>query len=158
MKNTIQTILTLLTLVPTIAKGQKDSIEVFRLNDNYIEIKSLRHVLSIDSFSMTPTMSLFTYSLIPKPPKIKEGVILIRDRQDNMLKLYIYSDSSIIQEDHYYKGKLSKQFSYESKDSVEVQKYYWDNGTLSDLVIYWNRKQTTYSYSKDGRLIIGQGE
>jgi antitoxin component YwqK of YwqJK toxin-antitoxin module len=154
MRTSTLIILTLLILIPTIGKGQTDSIEVFKLNDNYIEMKSTRHVLKIDSFSMSPTMTFFTYSIIPKPTIIKNGVILIRDRQDKILKLYIYSDSTIIHEDHYLNGRLSRQVCNYTNDTLNIEKYYWDNGNLRSLIIYSDKKQIVYDYSENGQLDI----
>lgn len=156
IKNVIQIISILLISVPTMVWGQNDSVEIFKPNDNYIEIKTLRHALKFSAPLDTPMVGLTWGSLIPEPIKIKDGVVIIRDRQDNILKLFIYADSTMIQEEHVKGGKLYRQFNHYDKTNIEVQKYYWENGNLQGLVLYSNKKILIYNFTKDGKLIIEQ--
>jgi hypothetical protein len=168
MRKTIITISIILFFIPTVLKCQSDSIEINKISDTYIEIRSLRYKLDTsystreNSFALQPKPGqpprypdgiYIKRQFVPQTIKIKNGTVVIKDRQNRPLDIYFYLDSVVIQHDEYFiNGRLcSQEFNYKS-DSLHIDKYFYGNGKL--YAITYNRKgiEETFKYDEDGKL------
>jgi len=130
--------------------GQNDDSTIInKVNDNYIEIQSLRHEL----FKWTVVENgAIKESFVPQTIPLKNGVVFIKDRLNRPIAIYVYSDSNIVQNDHFYEGRLNWQ-SINFSDSTGIDKYYWENGNLKTLIYVKNNHKKAYNYTKEGELI-----
>jgi hypothetical protein len=156
-------IILILLLSSCLVNSQTDSTIINKINDHYVEVKSLRHVLSkgySDTTEYSPTdnskMRYGVYDFIdytPRGPRLKDGVVLIKDRFDRPLALYVYSDSNLFQLDHYKEGRIEWQEFDNPRDSSSIDKYYWDNGNYKTIYYYNGIKLDIFHYDKKGQFI-----
>ena len=157
-------IILILLLSSCLVNAQTDSTIINKINDHYVEVKSLRHVLIESHFDTTgysskPDYTKIRYGVcdftnhIPRGPRLKNGIVVIKDRLDRPLALYVYSDSSIIQDDHYFEGRLDWQEFDNPKDSSSITKYYWGNGNFKSIYYYNGQKNEEFDYDEKGQLI-----
>lgn len=148
MKNLL-TILIVLLVAQSGFGQSNDSIIVNRVNDNYIEIQTLRHEL----FKWrTINNGVVKECFVPNPIPLKKGVVFIKDRLNRPIAFYVYSDSIIIQEEHFVDGQLIIQ-SINFLDSTGIDKEYWRNGNLRSLIYLENNQKKVYNYTEEGDLI-----
>lgn len=136
----------LLGLVAMISQNifcQEDSVVVTKFNEHYVEIQSLRFKLDSGySESHTPaTPGAYpsgTYTKISYRPQnriiLKDGIVLVKDRNNKPLHLSIYTDSILIQDNYFSSnGKLDYQdFDPHGKDN------YFKNDCY--IVLFWNNE------------------
>jgi hypothetical protein len=148
MKN-LFSILIVLFIVQAGFGQDDDSTIINRVNDNYIEIQSLRYTL----FKWTNTANgAIKESFIPQPITLKNGVVFIKDRINKPIAFYVFSNSCITQYDYFSEGKLSSQ-SINFSDSTGIDKYYWENGNLKNITYIYDNQKKIYNYTKEGALI-----
>jgi hypothetical protein len=174
MKKTIITISTIFLFIPTVLKCQSesDSIEVNKIADTYIEITTLRYKLDT-SYATTETHMIYDQhpskpgyqphyldgiyikrQFVPKPIVIKNGTVIIKDRQNKPLDIYIYQDSVLIQHDQYFiNGGLCSQAFDLKKDSLNIYKYFYRSGKLSALTYQRQGLEEIFKYDENGKLI-----
>ena len=148
MKNILCPILFFISIV---SNAQNNSIEFRKISENYIEIKTSRFTLD-SGYSVMPG-AWAKISFEPRPVRIKNGTVLIKDRLNRPLAIYVYSDSSLLMEEHYKEGQLRSQIIRGIKNSPSIEKYYWMNGNLQYLSYYCNGVNEVHEYSGDGQLI-----
>ena len=138
--------------------GQSDSTIVLKKSENYIEIKSLRHVLAREwsdtsSVKETPNdRSWCLVSYIPKGPIIKDGIVVIRDRTNRILRMYIYQDSIQIQREEYRDNVLQTQITSSKCGKYSIEKYFDKSGNLINLRYYIDGKYVEIKYTKEGEI------
>jgi regulator of replication initiation timing len=162
----LKIIFSLLTLFTLKAIGQtknNDSVLVTRYSDNYIEVKSLRHVLNEtqtqkekDSEKLVGLIIKTSY--IPTEPILKDGMVAIKDKNDNLLFLNFYKDSMQIQSDKYVDNLLSEQEIANPSDSSFIEKYYYKSGRLQSIYVTVKRRTTVVKYSESGQVIYNSKE
>ncbi|MCW3083115.1 MAG: hypothetical protein JWP12_481 [Bacteroidetes bacterium] len=169
MRKIIITIPLFFFFIPMVLKSQNDSIEINRISDTYIEIRSLRYKL--DTSYSTPEFSFHQPAkpgapprypdgiyvkrqFVPQTIKIKNGTVVIKDRQNKPLDIYFYLDSVVIQHDEYFinGGLCSQEFDYKS-ESLHIDKYFYGNGKLYAITYQRKGVEETFKYDTDGKLI-----
>lgn len=158
----IKIFLTFLLFVNLPVFGQEDSIIVNKMSDNFIEIKTLRHKLFNNSLpgggiildSTIHNPGTYAYqSLVPSGPVLKNGMVVIRDRNDNLLGINYYKDSIRVMEEHYSNNKLTEQFVRMSNDSVLIDKYFFkESGNTEFLSIMIGSDFTEIEYFMNGQI------
>ena len=148
MKNLL-TILVVLLVTQSGFGQSNDSIIVNRVNDNYIEIQTLRHEL----FKwITLDNGVMKENFVPNPIPLKKGVVYIKDRLNRPVAFYVYADSIIKGEEHFIDGQLIIQ-SFNFSDSTGIDKEYWTNGNLRSLTYLESNQKKVYNYTEEGDLI-----
>ncbi len=139
-------------IIPSVLRCQTDSVEIHKFSDTYIEIKSLRYTL--DSGSATENGAYMVTHFTPRPIGLKNGTVIIRNRLNKPLAIYIYSDSVQVVEEHYYpNGQIQFQRIRTKDDSLDIDKWYWKNGNLNYITYYGNGLNEVHTYSEEGELI-----
>ena len=154
---------TVFTLKAISQSINNDSVLVTRYSDNYIEVKSIRHVLietktqkEIDTEKLIGHLIKISY--VPTEPILKDGVVAIKDRNDNLLFLKFYKDSMQIQSDKYVDNLLSEQEIANPADSSFIEKYYYKNGRLQSIYVTVKKRTTVVKYSESGQVIYNSKE
>lgn len=152
MRKTILIFSLLFFIIPSVLKCQTDSVEIHKISDTYIEIKSLRYVL--DSGYARANGEYVVMSFMPRPIALKNGTVIIRDRLNKPLAIYIYSDSVQVVKEHYYpNGQIEYQRIHNQDKSLDIDKWYWKNGNLNRICYYGNGLNEVHLYSEEGELI-----
>jgi hypothetical protein len=143
--------------------AQNDSVIINKINDHFIEVKSLRHILH-KSYAGSPdtaydnkykflTGSYIYENYTPKGPRLNNGIVVIKDWLDRPLAFYLYADSFPVQVSHYTNGRIVWERYYFGKDSLSIDKYFWNNGNIRVIIYYYKDKEEEYFYSENGQFI-----
>jgi hypothetical protein len=133
--------------------SQEDSVIVKRYNDYYVEIQSLRYRL--DSTSSAPTGEVFGFNLRPKPIKMRDGIQLIKDRNNRPLYLNFYADSILVQENWFHaNGAIGEQQFNGDKNSCNVSLQWYDDSTLYRIRFICKKQKIQVTYENGGTPVF----
>lgn len=138
MKKISLFLLVLITLISKDVFCQEDSVVVTKYNEHYVEIQSLRFVL--DSLGPCPTKlgdgCVVRYDFRPKRQTLKNGIVLVKDRNNLPLELSFYDDSVLIQNNYF---KSNGNIDYQDFGNSRI------GGSINNdcyVVLFWNKEHT----------------
>ncbi|MEO8146226.1 MAG: hypothetical protein ABI723_01250 [Bacteroidia bacterium] len=148
---------------------KEDSIIINRISENFVEVKSLRQVLSKgyalpkDSLQIAQDKAnnlldggYVFENYIPRGPHLKNGIVVIKDKDNSILKIKYYSDSIQVLTEEYNNNILIDQTSFSPCDSTVIEKYYFNDGRLQRIDLFDPKKQKEriiVDYSEKGEII-----
>jgi len=153
----------LLSISKTFAQTE-DSTIVTKFTENFIEVKSTRVILSEgyspksdNSSSKDPHLLEGVYvrtSYVPRGPVLKNGLVVIKDRNNNILRTNYFVDSILVNKDFYTNNILESQSIFSVSDTSLLEKVYYKNGNLHYMRIREGTGPTIFIfYSETGEII-----
>lgn len=132
----------LLVLIAIISQNvfcQEDSVVITKYNEHYVEIQTLRFVL--DSLGRCPGKPdgygcVTRYDFRPKRLILKNGILLVKDRNDKPLELSFYDDSILVQSNYF---KSNGNLDYQDFGNSKI------GGSINNdcyVVLFWNKEHT----------------
>ena len=96
---------------------------------------------------------------IPRGLKLKDGVVIIKDRNDFVIGMKYYKDSVLVLWEEYENHILNHQEYLSPSDSTDIDKYFYSDGRLQSIY-YFNPRtgKRTVKYSKAGKITVDEDE